>query len=51
MDKLDLEKRLSTKRQPESQCRLYARNSRISLVGLDAISEKGIGEVVCPKTS
>ena len=51
MDKLDLEKRLNTERQPElKMSTLYSKLSH-QLAELDAISEKSIGEMVCPKTS
>jgi hypothetical protein len=51
MDKLDLEKRLNTKRQPgQTMPTSYPQLSHQS-AELDAISEKGMGELVCPKTS
>jgi hypothetical protein len=51
MDTLDLEKRLNTERQPElKMSTLYSKLSH-QTDKLDAISEKGIGEMVCPKTS
>jgi hypothetical protein len=51
MDKQDLKKRLNTERQPELKMpTLYSKFSH-QTAELDAISEKSIGEVVCPKTS
>jgi hypothetical protein len=51
MDKLDLEKRLNTERQPELKMPTSYSKLSHQTAELDVISEKSIGEVVCPKTS